>query len=70
MEISDYQRSFTNQIYEDKTIDSEGNKSSQSNNIIKFSAVKDMTTVCDKIIRLNAGDGINTDDDGHQMARN
>lgn len=71
METSDYQRSFDNHLYEDKTIDADGNKSAQNNSIIKFSAVKDMTTICDKFIRLNAGDGKNVDDvSGNQKSRN
>lgn len=51
MEDSDNQKKFASD-YKDESVAPDGSTSSQENNIIKFSAIKDMTSVIDKISRL------------------
>jgi len=54
MENSDYQKPFTNPNFKDRSVDADGKKSKQAGSILKFSAVKDMTSVSDKILKLAA----------------
>ena len=61
-ENSDYQKSQNNSSYEDTTKAPDGSASAQKNNIIKFSAVKDMTAISDKFLRMLA-QGYNWDVD-------
>jgi len=60
LENSDFQRPFKKAEYKDKTVAPDGTTPSHASDIVKFSAVKDITTATEKVLR-NAMNGVNWD---------